>query len=132
MLSLFPQILFLAPLSTALLRVCAGLVFVYLAYVHFSKRKAAAEELSTLIGGAHVIIPLYSVVELLIAVSLIAGVWTQLAALLGWAVALKVLFIRHSLRELKPLSQLSYALLAAICFSLVFTGAGAFAFDLPL
>jgi len=132
MLSLFPQILFLSPLSATLLRVCAGLVFAYLAYFHFANRRAASEELSKLIGGASVIMPVYCVIELVVALSLVLGAWTQASALVGFIIAVKMLLIRHSLKELKPLSQLSYALLAVICLSLVFTGAGAFAFDLPL
>jgi uncharacterized membrane protein YphA (DoxX/SURF4 family) len=132
MLSLFPQILFLSPISATLLRVCGGLTFTYLAYAHFSNRRAASEELSRLIGAARIIIPVYSIIELVIAVFLVGGAYTQLAALIGSIITFKMLFVRHTLRELKPLSQASYALLAVICLSLVFTGAGAFAIDLPL
>ncbi len=132
MLSLFPQILFLAPFSATLLRLAAGLVFLYLAYFHYTDRRAVSEELSKLIGGASVICILYSFLELAIGVALFVGAWTQLAALLGFVIAFKMLLIRRSMREIKPLSQLSYALLAVICLSLLFTGAGIFAFDLPL
>jgi len=132
MLSLFPQILFLTPLSATLLRLTAGLIFAYLSYFHYSNRRAVSEELSLLVGGASVICILYALLELLVAIGLLAGAWTQLAALLGFVIALKVLIIRRSLKELKPLSQLSYALLAMICLSVVITGAGPFAFDLPL
>lgn len=132
MLSLFPQILFLAPFSATLLRLTAGLVFLYLAYSHYRNRRAVAEELSSLVGAAGTITLLYCLIEFAIAAAFIAGAWTQLAALVGFIVALKVLLLRKSLRELKPLSPLSYGLLAVICLSLVLTGAGAFAFDLPL
>ena len=132
MLSLFPQILFLSSFSATILRVTAALVLLYLAYVHFSNKRAASEELSTLIGGANVIIYIYALLELGVAVALFVGAWTQLAALVGFVIAIKALFIRRSLRELKPLSQLSYALLAVICLSVFITGAGVFAFDLPL
>ncbi len=132
MLSVFPQILFLTPLAITLLRFSAGLTFAYLAYLHLSNRRAASDELSSLIGGARIIIYIYSAIELFIAVSLFGGAWTQPAALLGFVVALKMLFIRHKMHELKPLAQSTYVLLAVICLALVFTGAGAFAFDLPL
>ena len=132
MLSLFPQLLFLTPFSATLLRISAGLVFAYLAYFHFTNKEKVASELSRFVGGASVIYMLYSLLELIIAIGLIAGVRTQLAALVGLVVALKVLLIRNSLHELKPLSTLSYALLGVICLSLVVTGAGVFAFDLPL
>ena len=110
----------------------AGFVFLYLAYVHFSKRRAVAEELSTLVGGAGMIIPIYSLLELLLAVSLIIGAWTQLSAIVGAIIAIKMLIVRKKLNALKPLSELSYVLLAVICISLIVSGAGAFAFDLPL
>ena len=132
MLSLFPQLLFLAPFSATLLRIAAGLVFLYLAYFHYSNKHKMAEELSSLIGGAGVICVLYSLLELIVAAGLLAGAWTQLAALVGFLIAVKVLLIRSSLKELRPLSPLSYALLAVICLSLIVTGAGAFAIDLPL
>ena len=132
MLSLFPQILYLAPLGTTLLRVTTGLVFVYLAYAHYTNHKAASQELSRLIGGAGIIIYIYSGIELALGLSLIAGTWTQLAALVGAVVALKVILIHRTMHELRPISTLSYALLAVMCLSLIFSGAGAFAVDLPL
>ena len=132
MLSLFPQILFLAPLSATLLRITAGLVFLYLAYFHYTNHRAGSEELSRLIGGASVVMYVYVLIELAVAVGLIAGAWTQAFALVGFVIALKVLLLRRSLKELRPLSSLSYALLSAICLSVVVTGAGIFAFDLPL
>jgi len=132
MLSLFPQILFLSPLAATLLRITAGLVFAYLAYFHFGNRRAGADELSKLVGGASVILFIYCIIELVLAACLIVGFGMQLAALVGFIIALKMLLIRRSLRELKPISALSYALLAVICLSLVVTGAGVFAVDLPL
>jgi uncharacterized membrane protein YphA (DoxX/SURF4 family) len=132
MLSLFPQLLFLTPLSATLLRIAAGLVFLYLAYFHYTNRRAVVEELSVFVGAASIICTLYALLELLVGAGLIAGAYTQLAALVGFVIAIKVQLIRRSLKELRPLSPLSYALLAVICLSIVVTGAGAFAVDLPL
>src|SRR6185369_5407448 len=131
-LSLFPQILFLAPFSATLLRITAGFVFLYLAYLHYSNKRAVAEEISNLLGAASIVCATYAFIEFGVGVGLVAGAWTQLAALFGFVIAIKMLFIRKSMHELKPLSQLSYALLAAICLSIFVTGAGIFAFDLPL
>jgi uncharacterized membrane protein YphA (DoxX/SURF4 family) len=132
MLSLFPQLLFLAPLSDTILRIAAGGVFIYLAYFHYENRRAASTELSRFIGGASVILPFYALIELILGAALVAGVGTQLAALVGCIIALKILLVRKVLRELRPLPALTYFLVAAICLALVFSGAGAFAFDLPL
>lgn len=132
MLSVFPQILFLAPLSATILRIAAGFVFLYLAYVHFGKRTRAADEIAPIVGGARVILVIYSLIELVVGICLIIGLWTQAAALIGFLIGAKMLIIRKALKDLKPISELSYFLLAVICLSLLFTGAGAFAFDLPL
>ena len=132
MLSLFPQILFLTPFSATLLRITAGLVFFYLAYVHYGNRKAVAQEISYFVGGASIVCAVYILIELLVAFGLFLGIYAQLAALVGLILALKILIVRKSLREVKPLSELSYVLLAVICLSVLVTGAGIFAFDLPL
>lgn len=132
MLSLFPQLLFLGPVSATLLRIAAGAIFLYLAYFHYQNRRPAAHELGQLVGVSMPLLYLYALIELLVAASLILGLWTQLSAVIGFGIALKIIFVRNRLKELKPLSTLSYALLALICLSLMFTGAGALAFDLPL
>lgn len=132
MLSVFPQLLFLSPVSATLLRLAAGAMFLYLSYYHYSNRQRAAAELGMLVGMSMPLLVLYALVELLVAISLILGLWTQVSALVGLGIAAKILFVRNRLKELKPLSSLSYALLGLICLSLVMTGAGAFAFDLPL
>jgi uncharacterized membrane protein YphA (DoxX/SURF4 family) len=132
MLTLFPSLLSYSFFVPTLLRIAAGLVFLYLAYFHYTNRRAVAEEIGLFIGGARIICILYSMMETLVAIGLIAGVATQLAALVGFAIAAKVLFLRRSLHDLKPFPPLTYALLAVICVSLVIMGAGAFSFDLPL
>lgn len=78
-------------------------------------------------------IPVFAaLLEFAIATALVAGIYTQLAALFGALVALKSFIWKRRFSEMFPLSQPTSALLFVICISLVFTGAGAFAFDLPL
>ena len=133
MLSTFPELLFLSPFAALLLRMAAGLVYGYLALYHFDKRRAVAHEVSHIVGGlASGGVILAIGIETLIAVALIAGSWTQIAALIGFIGALKMLFFKRTLPHLAPLSRLSYGLLAVICLSLLVMGAGPFAFDLPL
>lgn len=114
MLSVFPDLLFLAPLSALLIRFALGLVFAYAAWKHFSH----AENFSRVL----------SVVEFLSAVSLVLGVRTQIGALVG-AFIIAVWLARAPSRPV----ALGTALLALVmCLSLLVTGSGAFAFDLPL
>ena len=132
MLSLFPQILFLSPLAITLLRIAAALVFFSIAYTHYQKR----QELSFLdfpIVGRGTWIPMLAVVfEFAIAIALGAGVYTQLAALLGAIAALKFFVLRKHYPAFVPISRTASALLFVICIPVMVTGAGAFAFDLPL
>lgn len=114
MLSIFPEILFLSPLAPFLIRVALGLLFASAAWTHLKRQDIASRTLS--------------IVEFVIAAALIVGAWTQPAALLGSIVAAVWLF--------RPTSRVyarSTVLLALVLsLSLIVTGAGAFAFDLPL
>jgi uncharacterized membrane protein YphA (DoxX/SURF4 family) len=133
MLSLFPQILFLAPIGTALIRVAAGLAIIYTGWMLYSSREAIARERLPLIGtcpewftviGSFI----YIVIGALIAV----GLYTQVAALLGALIALKSAIFAKRYATIIPLPRSASLLLLAIMLCLVVSGAGAFAFDLPL
>ncbi|PIR82511.1 hypothetical protein COU20_01780 [Candidatus Kaiserbacteria bacterium CG10_big_fil_rev_8_21_14_0_10_59_10] len=114
MLSLFPELLFLAPLSATLIRAAAALVFLYAAWHHI-----------TIIESR--LLKALGIAEVGIALLLLAGIYTQAAALAGALVAL--LWLSRGIRPL----PLSTALLTfALTLSLLVTGAGALAFDLPL
>lgn len=97
-----------------MLRIAAGLAFAYMAYRHSSETSA----LTWTIAFA----------EAACAALLLAGLYTQAAALLGIAI-----FFAHALvRPVRVLPLSSMLFLFALCLSLLVTGAGAFAFDLPL
>ncbi len=132
MLSLFPQILFLAPLGLALLRLAAGLTFFGIACSRAGRHTALAEVRFPVVGSGAWIVWLAIIVEGGVGVALIAGAYTQLAAVFGALLAIKSLAWHKRYPQLFPLEQLPTALLLAICLSLVVSGAGAFALDLPL
>jgi len=132
MLSLFPQLLFLAPFSATILRVSAGIAFLLIAWIHMSKREELSRVDFFVIGHGAWIPVFAALLEFAIAAALLAGIYTQLAALFGALVALKSFVWKRRFSELFPLSRPTSALLFVICLSLVFTGAGVFAFDLPL
>lgn len=114
MLSLFPQILFLAPFSALLIRVALAVVFAYSAWNLLRQN----DTLSRGVG----------ILEIVIAGLLIAGAWTQVAALAG-LIFVGIHLVAPRLRTV----ALGTALLSfVLCLSLLVTGAGAFAFDLPL
>lgn len=132
MLSLFPQILFLAPLGITLLRVASGLTFLWLAYFHGAGRHELSGIRFPVVGRGAWIVWMAIIFEVAIGVALIVGIYTQLAALLGAVAAIKFLIWRARYPQFFILTRDTSALLLVICLCLLVSGAGAFAFDLPL
>ncbi len=114
MLSLFPEILFLAPFSAFLIRISAALVFGYGAWKHLPVPAMSLRA--------------YGVAEGLCALLLFFGVYVQAAAIVGFVLALIALFVT----TYRTIPRSTMILLAVLSISLVVTGAGPFAFDLPL
>jgi uncharacterized membrane protein YphA (DoxX/SURF4 family) len=135
MLSIFPGILFLAPLAVTLLRVTAGLTMLYASYRLFDKRGTLSRIKFPIIGHpATGLLVFGALATFVIGGLLFVGLYTQVAAILGVLGALKYGFYYWyaDYSPAMPLSIGTSILLAVICLALIFTGAGAFAFDLPL
>ncbi len=114
MLSLFPEILFLSPFAATILRVALAVTLGYISWQHLS--------------GAGIMLRVLGVLEVVAAVAIFAGAWTQAAAL-G---AFFLIVIPFFARDARFYSRSTMALAAVIALSIVLTGAGALAFDLPL
>ena len=112
MLSVFPDILFLSPFAMLFMRLAAATVFGYAAWQHIPQASMLARV----------------VAEVVCAALLLVGLYTQPAALLGIAMFFLYTFI-PSLRTVPTSTNL---LLLVLCASLLLSGAGALAFDLPL
>jgi len=133
MLTLFPGLLFLAPLATTILRVTAGLVMLYVAYYSAMEREKIARERFPLIGHMPAWLLLFGILVATVAgVLLIVGLWTQAATIVGIILGLKHLIYARRYSGIMPLSTIAGILLFVICLSLLFSGAGAVAVDLPL
>ena len=140
-LTIFPALLsygfgsyFLVPF---LLRVTVAAFFAYQVIGHFTHKKAVADVLHNkfkwvshemAVWGVGVLI----LAELALGLFLFVGAFTQIAAILAALAFVKMAFFHKSMPAYAPLSRATYILLIIICVSLLFTGAGAFAFDLPL
>lgn len=132
MLNLFP-IQFLAPFAYLLLRVCLGLVLLRLGVTHIHHRHELKAMFTFTFFPYGLFFTWYlGVVELVIGILFLAGFLTQLVALLSALLALK--FIVMHRRFTHPLipSRLTYLFMLCISLSLLITGAGIFAFDLPI
>lgn len=133
MLSLFPSLLGYQFFAITLIRIAAGFTLLYVSYRFAFERDEIARTQWPLVGRIPQWLTLFgALVVFAAAVFLLIGLFTQAAAIVGIMIALKdVVFARRYPRTM-PLSTAAAALLFVICFSLLFFGAGAFGFDLPL
>jgi uncharacterized membrane protein YphA (DoxX/SURF4 family) len=135
MLNPFPEILFLDPLAPFILRTAVGIIFLLIGYSHLTKerREGIASDLRLKWGATGTFfIWVIGIAEILSGLSLILGLLTQIGALVGGIISIKLLWLRKTYTKIAPHSSAFYTLLFIVCLSLLFTGAGAFAFDLPL
>lgn len=113
-LSVFPDLLFLAPFSALLVRVALAILFAHWAWKH--------------VRETDIVLRAMGVIEGALAVALFVGAWTQPAALISF-VLISSWFFTPRFRS----APMSTALLALVmCATLLITGAGPLAFDLPL
>ena len=120
-----------------MLRIVVGVMFVWIGYSYLFKDRAEViaqisskwpkiAKFSVLFGGT---------LEVITGIFLIVGLYTQAAAIAGALIAVDALFGKFFYKELdKALkySKMFYILILIISLSLIISGAGAFAFDLPL
>ena len=132
MLNPFPDLLVLGFFAPTIVRVAVGFVFLYAGYTHYLKRDMIGNTTFPIIGKGDWIAWGSILFHTAVGAMLIFGYYTQIAALLGGIGALKGLWFAHRYREVFVFTRSTYILLAAICASLLLSGAGAFAFDIPL
>jgi hypothetical protein len=114
MLSLFPELLFLSPFAAFLIRVAIAITLAYVSYEHIVR------------GGSYFLS--LGVLEAALALMLLTGFYTQAAALTALFLTIAMLFMP----TVRTLPQSTLALIAVMCATLLLTGAGPLAFDLPL
>lgn len=114
MLSALPGLLFLAPVSAFLIRAAIGIALIYAARRHFADTEQPRRALAA--------------AEFVLALALLVGAWTQVAAIAAGIIVAAWLFAPR----LSPLPRAASLLALVMCLSLIVTGAGAFAVDLPL
>lgn len=115
MLSLFPELLFLAPFSALLLRAVLVYFLLKAAYKHVSR---TPEIMPRMVAA----------IEVGASLLLLLGAYAQLGALLSLFLA--GFWLVHP--RIRPVPHSTAALLFFISLSILITGPGAFAFDIPL
>jgi uncharacterized membrane protein YphA (DoxX/SURF4 family) len=132
MLNLFP-IQFLALFAYALLRIVTGIIYITLAHRHFQSFSNLAPKIQwPLITDGRIILTLIIISESLIGGLFIIGLATQAAAIASIGLCFKLLIWHNRFPADSIPNRLTYVLLLAISVSLLITGAGIIAFDLPI
>lgn len=132
MLNTFPSLLTYSFFAPTLLRVTVALTFAYIAYVQYKRREEIAKMRVPMVGKIGGLIWVALVIEALMALALLVGYCTQIAALLGLLLSIKHYVYAKKYPLVIPLGRADYIFIFVICLSILLTGAGAFAFDLPL
>ncbi len=134
MLSIFPALLTYKLIAPLILRLTLGSIFVNFGWTKLGRQKAGKivffEKINLKPGIFYVW--LIAIVEIIAGLLLIAGLFTQIAALVSGIILLIAIFLKRK----QPLSFESSLCLLIVCLvialSLMFTGPGFLAFDLPL
>lgn len=133
MLNPFPSLLVYSFFVPTLLRTTVAVAFFYIAYYLGREEKKFVGVKIPIVGTMRSWMVWVSViVSALVALCLLIGFETQWAALVGILIMSKHLWATRSYAKYLPFTCITYTLLLIICLSLLFSGAGAFAFDLPL
>lgn len=132
MVNPFP-ILWLSLFAYFILRVCVGAVLISLGVRHFTHFKEIAPTLQLpFFPWGKVSTAAFILCELIAGSLLIIGFYTQIGALLLIALTHKCIVWHNRLTHPTFPSSMTYFLLLACGLSLLITGGGALAFDLPI
>lgn len=134
MLNTFPDLLNYSLLAPLILRVVLGLIMLNLGYLKARIEKERWEGLFGFLGlrPAKWFVKIFALVEIVGGLLLLAGAYVQIVALVFVLITLSELILEWEEPALVKRNLPFYFLLFAISVSLLFSGAGAFAFDLHL
>lgn len=124
MLNPFPDLLTYSLLAPFLLRVVAGLIFIDLGVLAFKNKKK--------VPSPALAVKIFGLIEIVGGVMFVLGFYTQIAALVLAIFTFVETYIEYRSPEILKRNLVFYILLLTISLSLLLSGAGAFAIDLPL
>lgn len=134
MLSLFPGLLTYQLVAPFVLRVALGLLFLNLGYLELTREQSRWRRVFETIRFKPIVFwaKAFGAIEIFGGALLIIGLFTQGAALLFCVISLAEFWIESREPVILKRSLFFYGLVFAISLSLLFSGAGFWAFDLPL
>lgn len=132
--NIFPELFSFSLLAPLILRAVIGLVFLNLGSLKLGKeRKGWISSLHLLgVKPAGFFVGLLGIIEITGGLLLLVGAYTQLVALIFAVIAISELMIEYREESILKRDFVFYLLLSAICLSLLLTGAGLFAIDIPV
>ncbi len=134
MLSPFPGLFAFAWFAPTIIRLILGVFFVRFGILKLRSEKSEKLTFFELAGfpRAHIFLFLSAWIEIVGGLMLIAGLYTQTAAMVLSLFMLGAVFIKLRKPEILKNDTEFYVLLLAATASLIISGAGALAFDIPL
>jgi len=131
LLNVFPELLTYGVLAPLILRVVLGIIAIDLGYLKLTKEHASWKELFETIhfNPSHFFVKLLAGIEIIGGLALLVGAYTQVVAIIFSVAFFCESVIEYREESLEKRNFPFYVLLLAISLSLVFLGAGAFAFD---
>lgn len=134
MLSTFPTLLSFSFLAIFLIRITAGFLFVRFGWLKLTKDKKAKLTFFKKIGLRPEALWLWfiAVLEIVVGVMIFVGFLTQISAIIASLVMLASIIIKIFNTKALPNTLDFYILFFIVFVFLIFSGAGPFAFDLPL
>lgn len=134
MLNPFPELLTYSLMGPFILRVVLGLIFLDLGLLKFRSEKSRwiASFQSLHLHPADILVSIYATLEVVGALMLGFGLYTQIAALAFIIFTALEFYIEYKDAYILKRNIVFYLLVLAISASLLLTGAGTFAFDIPL
>ncbi len=134
MLTTFPDLLTYGILAPLILRVVLGLIAINLGLLKLGKEKVEWIELFRTIHlhPAKIFVKILALIEIIGGLLLVVGAYTQITAIVFAVVFFCEMILEYRDESLENRNLPFYVLMFAISLSIIFLGAGAFAFDLPL
>ena len=117
-----------------LLRIVAGLVFIDLGILAFKneKQRWITSLFAIRIPRPEIAVKALGSIEIICGIMLVAGLYTQVAALILALLVFAEVYVEYKAPEILKRTLVFYVMLLSIVLSLLLSGAGAFAVDLPL
>ncbi len=134
MLNTFPELLTYSYFAPTLLRIALGLFIIYSGYQAFGyeKEKIKNALLLVKIDFGQTGVDVLATLKIILGILLVIGLFTQISSLIIIFLLLGSIYIKYKQKSSLPESICFYSFLIVIAVSLLFTGAGLLAFDLPL